>query len=136
MNRREVVEALAQFCAVYRYEIDDLSTHVWARELSGVHVADGEAATRALLRTKKFMPTPSEFLALANTERERRAPTVKALDVPQHESTRERIAAIIADAKAKSATRGEHQHGGPAPCPVCGGLNPAARSRLEHNHEK
>lgn len=141
MNHEEAAGVLAIMAAPYPWDVPDDQTEVWYRAaLERVDLELGLEAAVRLVETMDRMPTPAAFNSMVTTigrERyaEHRQETAQAegrlLDpgVAMPERARQAIADLRASFAA-AETRG-HWHGGPDPCPVCGGVNPEVLRRME-----
>lgn len=104
---------------------------VWMEALADIDPQDALPAARTLIKRAPRFPTVSQLReeaeSLAHARRNREA-TDRGLPARSAVGVRpERLEEILAGLRARMAvqrgTRG-HWHGGPEPCPVCGGLAP------------
>lgn len=135
MNAQEIAAVLGMFQAAYpNAVITEQTAFIWARELVGVDRRDGEEAARTLVRTLKFPPSLAEFIEAEQSacrvrtgNQEGIAPAKGELEPAEHFTNAEReanVAKLVARSKALVAAQrnAKHWHGGPDPCPTCGGL--------------
>lgn len=143
MNKPEAAQVLAVMAAPFPWDVTDDQAEVWYQAALAVVSLDVglEVAVR-LVETEERFPTPARF----NSER-------KAVDRERYEARRALEAAsgqrsipaipLTLDERAgwiqemrqmlapfgRRGTRG-HDHKGPEPCPVCGGIAPDALARM------
>lgn len=145
MNEREVATVLGIFHAAFpAAQITEQTPMVWASKLAGIDLRDGMAAADSLIGTAKFFPSLAEFLEsvrsevrirTGNTEgrtpqNTRTDPAVAELDEStsySREEIEENRAGVSRHVRAVlAAQRGrQHDHRGPNPCSVCGGMRSA-----------
>lgn len=94
----------------------------WTDALAGVEVAHAREVAKRARNTLETPPSIAWFLAEVREVKLRDAPVFKAL--PEPEVDPESVAAILASTRnLLTAQAGrEHNHKGPDPCSVCGGL--------------
>jgi hypothetical protein len=127
MNRQEAAWLLATLAAPYPGEpFTDDAAEVWYN--STLHNRDiDEAMTivERLIASKEFRPTPAVFNEELRTARQHQAiaaAAVPALDAPR--TSTHPAAEVIEELRRTLAdtSKRNHWHGGPKPCPVCGGM--------------
>lgn len=143
MTEDEAREVVAFIAATYNRPVDQAQVAGWYHAALR-DVGQPEAMTVAveLLNTSEFMPTPAAFQRVRTeiarsayvAERDALAAAERAL--PSGEpvtSPAEFFSAMRSMLALQRANLGKHWHGGPAPCPVCGGMSPEAiaRQRIE-----
>lgn len=95
-----------------------------------VQVDDARTACERLVRTLRFFPTVAEFFneeAAARRAREHREAAERGLPEPTGvRPGRERVTGMLGQLREEIAYEGArgHWHGGPGPCPKCGGISP------------
>lgn len=108
-------------------KLPDETIDLWVDMATDLHVDDAKAAAHQIIREDKWWPTIARFRevteAHARRRRDRDAETrgIPAGGRPHHRPPDE----IIKGAHKLIAERkrlGPHNHHGPEPCPVCGGL--------------
>lgn len=141
MNRDESAQLLAIMAAPHPWDVPDDQAEVWHRAaLERVDFELGLEAAVRLVETMEKMPTPAAFNAMVTTigreryaeQRQLAAQSEGRLLDPGTGLT-DKVRQVIADLRASFATangtRG-HWHGGPDPCPVCGGVAPDVLRRM------
>lgn len=137
MIRADAAQVLKILSAPHGFTIEPDTMDVWfqaALERCDPTLAT-EVAVRLVEKEERF-PTPARFNAeRAGVERERyeaiRAAAPVQGQIPPVPITREERAEWIAEMRrmltplGRRGTRG-HDHRGPEPCPVCGGISPDA----------
>lgn len=125
MNPQETAAVLAYFASAWpRFDMTEETVKVWIVECKDVNPDDGQRAMRQLVRTQDFPPPIAKFLEAAAVARQHRTTEAPALPpapvnpVPPPPQARE----LAAKLRLQGSLGGGHWHGGPGPCPVCGGL--------------
>lgn len=133
MSGNEVAAILALMSAAWpAATVNENTARVWGGELTNIHGEDALAATHTLIRTSKFFPSVAEFLDVVRPLTARRARADQAADyerkalaeggtVSDPEDGRAGVSRHIRSILAAQAGR-RHWHGGPNPCPTCGGI--------------
>lgn len=131
MNADGAKLVIRYLCSAYpNQQIADGTVAVWCEHLAGQTVEDAMNAAKRLVRSTRWFPSVAEFLECCRLERElREANFVRAeLTAPkesaeQRKRVAERFMAVCRESVA-SRNKKQHWHGGPDPCPVCGGMKP------------
>lgn len=129
MNETETLATLAALTAAYpSFELSRPTAESWALALRSVQVDDAQAVVARLIRTKTFFPSIAEFFneeSAARRAREHREAAVRGLpEVSGHRPRGEEAQGLVRQLKEEldyGGARG-HWHGGPDPCPKCGGM--------------
>lgn len=130
---------LLYLTSAYQANVGEGTVAVWAEHLAGQTMQDAMNAARRLVKLNRWFPSVAEFLENCRLERElREASFVQAgeLEAPkvsaeQRQRVAERFMAVCREAAA-GRNRSGHWHGGPEPCPVCGGMKPQpTRAKLK-----
>lgn len=143
MNTQEVQRCLGYLCAAFpNAPMTDATAAIWLEHLVGYEAEDGMVAVRRIIAESTFFPSIAEFVTqatAARTNRRRREAPWDGFDValpagPQTSSERAQIAKLAGmcrDVVQRSKALGTHDHHGPKPCPVCGGVRKSARDRVQ-----
>lgn len=135
MNRLESDQVVDLMASPHAWEPDEEQRTVWHHSaLQGIGLDIGLDVAMRLVESEERFPTPARFnkeRALVDRERyltEREEDRQQALPgVPTSADVRRdalgRMRTTLAT-MSRDGARG-HWHGGPDPCPVCGGINPA-----------
>jgi hypothetical protein len=133
MNRNEATTVLGALAAAWpNTTVSEQTALVWMDSLSDIDADDAMTAARRLIRKQHWFPSIHQFITEAEAEAHaRRNRSADALGLPKapwkaSEPPVRLVAAarrLLADAKAA-----QHDHHGPHPCPICGGVRPAQSS--------
>ena len=63
MSTQKALEVIVEMAAVYGVTLEPPALRAWKRVLGGHDLRDVEAAATAWMRSEKWMPKPSEFMA-------------------------------------------------------------------------
>lgn len=126
MNRRDVAAVLGILTAAWPNQtLPEQTVAVWMDMLADLDPADAQQAARTLVKTEQWFPSIARFRneaqAAAHARQNRRAATH---GLPGHHRPAPPPPALVEAARAlldEQSTK-KHWHGGPAPCPVCGGM--------------
>lgn len=128
MTDNDTAAVLAYFASAWpNYDLTEPTVRVWQQECADLDPLDAEQAMRQLVRSEQFFPTIAKFRqqvrTLAYDRRHRQVATAIGSGAPQPWPSE-----LVASIKATIASNGtrRHWHGGPNPCPVCGGIAPAS----------
>lgn len=147
MNKTEAAQVLAIMAAPHSRDVGMDTAEVWYRSaLAGTDLALGLEVAVRLVETEERFPTPARFnaerrsLAIRHRELERS----DLLGIPGPPPDPAQQAQVVAGLRVLLSSRRQqkHFHGGPHPCPVCGGQVPhgwstkADARRDAHNHDK
>lgn len=139
MNRGDADQILAILAAPHGWTIESDTKDVWYQ--AALERCDAELATAIAVRlveSEERFPTPARFnKERAAVERERylasqqEQPALPSMPTPESERAGHlaQMRAALAPLGRKG-TRG-HDHHGPMPCPVCGGMNPTVLAELD-----
>jgi hypothetical protein len=131
VNKTEAAQVLAVLASPHNRDVSVETAEVWYRAaLSHIDVATGLEVAMSLVESEERFPTPARF----NTERRRIAIRQRELErlpaLPPATTTPTDAASLLAETRKmledRKANQRKHWHGGPNPCPVCGGLVPVA----------
>lgn len=127
MNVQETAAVIAYFGAAFpTFDPSDDTVDVWVAEVGDIDPADAGDAMRHLVRTCDFPPTIAKFrMACKEIGLRRRQGRYQALEMARHPWPDELVEEI--KRMSSTAAKRKHWHGGPNPCPVCGGMKPAER---------
>lgn len=135
MDAEEADEILTKLLAGYpRHELDDEALIVWADAIqeSGADPVKALEIARRWPRTNQWLPSLAEFLVVI-APRRYDTPPEDADDVRLGPAAMGRMSSMwrkaLADVDKRIANTGHkgaggHWHGGPDPCPLCGGQKP------------
>lgn len=149
MNRADADQVLAILSAPHGFTTEADTMEVWYQ--AALERCDAELATAVAVRLvecEERFPTPARFNKERSTiERERWAAEQErmrtaaglaeqqGLPAPGLESPAEQRLKFIREIRGMLAQQQsnltQHWHGGPDPCPVCGGLNPNVVARMD-----
>lgn len=129
MNLQETAQTLAYFAAAWpNFGLTEDTVEVWLEAVADVDPAVAVQAREELVKTCEFVPTIARFrkecATVAHWRRERT--TQPALPTGSKPAWPDELVTDLKAMALEAGTR-SHWHGGPYPCPVCGGLNPEAR---------
>lgn len=135
MNVQEVASVLAYFGAAFpTMEISDDTADLWVLELADIDPQDAQVGMREYVRTNDTIPNVAKFrtaCAEAKKARERvYLDEMPALPTPPPVPPPTEVRQLAQRLRLKSMAGG-HWHGGPDPCPMCGGLPPVGERRAE-----
>jgi len=124
----ETAGVLAMLTAAFpNVDLEEPTIELWMSALGEVDHRDGQAAAGAVIRTEKFFPAVSTFFDAVAAEthgRRVREAAMRGLPRPTGRPVGQdrfrRAIEEVWDTLAERGTR-KHWHGGPDPCPVCGG---------------
>lgn len=137
MNVQEVAAVLAYFGSAWpSMDISDDTADVWIAELEDIDPSVAGDAMRYVVRTRDFPPSIAAYRAACQEvahRRQQNRPMAAIESGPPEEVPRELVAAIREVIKTQANAR--HWHGGPGPCPVCGGPPPRTPSRRKPRAE-
>lgn len=129
MNEHEAANVLGVLNAAWpQVELGQQTADLWIGMLERTDVAVAMAAARTVIRHEHWFPSIARFLQAVETEaqheRTRRASTV-GLPTAHHRPVAPPPALLAAARQLLAEQAGKrHWHGGPEPCPVCGGVAP------------
>jgi hypothetical protein len=139
VNRSEATGVVNLISATWpSQEMEADTIAIWMSVLGFFEHADARIAVGLLMRTEHFLPSIAKFTeaveAEAHARRNREASSRGLSRAPASVPSPERFAEVMAGLRNQLRERGsrKHWHGGPDPCPICGGL-PADWQR---KHEK
>lgn len=128
MNDHDAAKVLAILGAAWpNQELPDPTVDLWMGLLSDLAYEDGKAAAKTVIKEDTFFPSISRFLQAAQAARhgrenrlaaERGLPSAHRAVPPP-----ERLLKLTRQLLRERSTK-KHWHGGPDPCPVCGGIAP------------
>lgn len=126
MTRIEAAKVMTVLAAAFSHKLTDDELEVWyGAALENVDAFLGGMVAQRLVSEDHFWPTPARFSEMRRAVERSQEPAVKALDeapVTEAEfSNRKRLIGLMRETLVAQA-RKEHWHGGPGPCPVCGGI--------------
>lgn len=126
MTDDEVVSTIERMTGAWPFMVvTNVQLDVWIETLTDTDPTDGKAALEKAVRTLDQPPSIAWFLAEVRSLIERR--TLGPKDRPELEAAPtdrqgyQRFLAAAREALERNAEK-VHWHGGPEPCPVCGGL--------------
>lgn len=132
MNARDTAAVLGILSAAWPNQaITPETATVWRDILADIDSADAMHAARALVKREHWFPSLAQFRseaeAHAHARRNKRAAS-HGLPASPQPPTADGHRRFVDMARQMLATqRGtSHWHGGPDPCPVCGGIAPQA----------
>lgn len=128
MNARDTAAVLGILSAAWPNQAITAETaSVWRDILADIESADAMHAARALVKREHWFPSIAQFRseaeAHAHARRNKRAASHGLPASPQtptpdgHRRFVEAARQMLAEQRGK-----RHWHGGPQPCPVCGGM--------------
>lgn len=127
----------------YSHPLTDDELELWFNTcLRSTDVRLAGRATLRIVSEDKFWPTPARFNEIRRAIQADDEPPASALPSgPRTEQERANVARYIALCREiiKQRDTRPHWHGGPDPCPVCGGINPNLayeRKRAEQRHKR
>lgn len=140
MTPHEAGQLLAMMAAAYGLkDVSDDHSEVWYQSaFQRVDYQLGLDAMQRVIELDEYRPTPARFNAECRViERARyldeRAAQPSLPAIPTAETERQQhiteMRAMLGPL-SRDGSRG-HDHRGPMPCPVCGGINPAVRAALD-----
>lgn len=129
MNDTDAATLLSLLTAAWPNQaIPDHTTDLWLGLLAELELNDAKTAAKTVIREDMWFPPISRFLAAVDAakhaRRNREAMLYGLPDPGVRVPDRARFDQIIANLRSQLADRGsrDHDHRGPKPCPVCGGL--------------
>lgn len=141
MDAAQADQILTQLLAGYpRHDLDDETLVVWAEAIneSGADPARSLEIARRWPRTHEWLPSLAEFLIIIAPRRYDQPPEdpddLRLNPAASQQMTRvwrtelDKVAKRVADIGAGRGSGG-HWHGGPDPCPLCGGISHTAARR-------
>jgi Loader and inhibitor of phage G40P len=136
MNTNEATAVLAALASAWpNQDLTEPTVEVWRSFLDEIDADDGLAAAREVIGSERYFPPIARFREAANAARQARLNREAATrGLPRHEDQPvgpERWRAAVELARNTLAERNtrKHWHGGPDPCPVCGGGPPPPGGR-------
>lgn len=137
MTPHQATQVIAALTAAWpTHDMPDDTMRLWVGLLADVDQGDAMEAARTVVKEDRFFPPISRFLQLAEERchaRRNREATERGLPrQPPQRVSPERMTQILGGLRAQLAARrgaGGHWHGGPNPCPVCGGMAPPTHRR-------
>ena len=124
MNAQEAIAVIAYFGAAFpNFDPPDDTIDVWVNETADLDPGDAGTAMRNLVQRSKFPPSIAEFRQECRTLallRQQNRTNLLALPSARQPFPTE-LAESIKRTLSEKGTR-QHWHGGPNPCPVCGGM--------------
>ncbi len=128
MNEDQTAAMLASLGAAFpAFEPSRATVTTWTGALRSVRVEDAREACEKLIRTCRFFPSIAEFFneeTAARRARESRESAERGLPgVSGTIPPPERLAKLLSQLREELGDSGarDHWHGGPNPCPKCGG---------------
>lgn len=141
MTETEAQEVVAFMAATFNRVVDQaMMAGWWHAALHDVDQPEAMTVAIEMLNRSEFMPTPAAFnTTRAAMRRERYTAEVNAVTAQQALPAGEtpavqqrRFVTEMREALGRLGTKlGQHDHRGPSPCPVCGGINPTVRARMD-----
>jgi hypothetical protein len=131
MERTDALSVIARLMASWpSKQWSDPEVEMWLEDLAAWTVEEGMAATQACRRALDFSPSWAEFYTSLGDARRLQNRTIYTRELTRpgvmtREANREAVKLIRSWYADSDKRRGEHWHGGPEPCPVCGGQRPA-----------
>lgn len=133
MNDHEAAVVLGVLTAAWpKQDLPDATVDLWLSLLTELDLGDARAAANTVVRQDQWFPAVARFLEVAGAAKRARQhreaehrglPDASAVAVAPPAELTEAARRLIAEQRA---TR--HDHHGPDPCPVCGGVaTPRAR---------
>jgi len=127
MNSRDVTAVLGVLAAAWPNQtITEQTARVWMDLLADIDSEDAMAAARILIKREHWFPSVAQFRSEAEAQahgRHNRAAATRGLPGPTTPVLPERLVDATREFLAERGTK-KHWHGGPEPCPVCGGIKP------------
>lgn len=126
MNDDQSVEILAVLTAAWpNQELTTQTAQLWLGMLAELHPDDAMQAAKGVVRQDHWFPPIARFLQLAEAARhgrqirasEHRGLGTGRATAPPPPALLEATRGLLAEQQSK-----RHWHGGPNPCPVCGGM--------------
>lgn len=132
MTPHEATQVIAGLNAAWpTHEMPEATIRLWVGLLADVDQGDALEAAKTVVKEDRFFPPISRYLQLCeercHARRNRDADSRGLPPMPSQRVSPERMTQILGGLRAQLAVRrgaGGHWHGGPEPCPVCGGINP------------
>ena len=131
MNTDEATAVLAALASAWpNQDLSEPTVEVWRSFLDEIDADDGVAAAREVIGSERFFPSIARFREAATAARHARrnhdAATRGLPRRPEQPIGSERWRAVVEEVWNILAERGtrKHWHGGPDPCPACGGGPP------------
>ncbi len=128
MNLQETAQTLAYFAAAWpNFGLTEETVEVWLEAVADINPEHAVQARETLVKTSEWVPSIARFrqecASIAHWKRERFA---AAAGLPPGPAAALPIE-LVADLRQNLASNGprKHWHGGPHPCPSCGGVIPA-----------
>ncbi|HEV2928406.1 MAG TPA: replicative helicase loader/inhibitor [Propionibacteriaceae bacterium] len=127
MTPQETARLMGVFAAAWpNQEISRDTVELWSGMLERVNVEHAMAAAKVLIRNENWLPTIAKFLQAVETEasyqrarlaRTRGLPGARTVSAPPNRALMAATRGMLAEQRSK-----KHWHGGPDPCPACGGM--------------
>lgn len=120
MTRNEIQRVLGYLAAAHpTFDLNEATVAVYAESLATVEPAHAMDAACRLVTSEKWFPSVARLLEEVRAVKRKGEPEVKALAQPsmpggQHLTESRKLLASWKGAR--------HNHFGPNPCPVCGGV--------------
>lgn len=132
MDEKQAAALLSALATAYpNVEVAATTAQTWAGALRSVRVEDARVAYERLIRTCKFFPSIAEFFNeehAARRARENREAADRGLPAAMGVAPRPgRLTTLLSQLREElyDSSAKDHWHGGPDPCPKCGGTKPA-----------
>lgn len=128
MNAKEASSVLAALSAAWpSHDMPEDTVRLWVGLLADVELPDAMAAARVVVKQDRFFPPISRYLQECEAQSHGRRNRLAAeRGLPRNHQTvapPPRLVAMLRDTLAQQRTA-NHWHGGPDPCPICGGMAP------------
>jgi hypothetical protein len=137
MNRDDGITIIARLMAAWPgHEWSDPTAEMWLEDLEAWHLEEAMAAVQMCRRTLDWSPSWHQFLEALAAARRTQSQTIYRAELTRPgvhtpEANIEAIRLIRNWYANKTNMRLRHWHGGPDPCPICGGLNPKVEQAQE-----
>lgn len=113
-------------------QLPDETIDLWLEMAANVDAADAEDAARQIIREDQWFPSVARFLqmaeAKAHARRNRNADT-RGISTGHRAAPPPKQLLDAARHLIKEQGTKRHDHSGPAPCPVCGGIAPPSSKK-------
>jgi hypothetical protein len=133
VNQRNATAVLGVLSAAWpNQDVSEQTATVWMEMLDAVEVEDAMTAARKLVRTSHWFPSIAQFLNETHAEEHaRRNRHAARYGLPRNHQTVPPPPRLLAACREllEEMKGKRHDHHGPAPCPVCGGINPNPKDR-------
>lgn len=140
MNDHEAATVFGLLTAAWPdKELPDETIDLWLEMAADVDFADAEPAARQIIREDQWFPSIARFLqvteARAHGRRNRQAdarglPATRR-SAPPPKPLLDAARRLLEEQKTK-----QHDHNGPEPCPVCGGVAPPSSKKASETSRR